>query len=147
MAFDFIRYFRDKPLPLIEQKRSLLQIYPGSFCRLDRNVLTWKACLVPTALSRSYDVTLVYNVHKQPRVYVGGESLRELNNPRFPHHFEIDAVRKKVRVCLYFKKEFTSSKLISKTIVPWIAEWLFHYEVWLATEEWCGGGLHPRSKK
>ena len=30
--------------------------------------------------------------------------------------------------------------LIVDTIVPWTAEWLLHYEVWLATGEWLGDG-------
>ena len=28
--------------------------------------------------------------------------------------------------------------LIVDTIVPWAAEWLLHYEIWLATGEWFG---------
>ena len=28
-------------------------------------------------------------------------------------------------------------------LVGWAAEWLFFYEVWLATGMWLGGGLHP----
>ena len=31
--------------------------------------------------------------------------------------------------------------LIATTTVPWAAEWLLHYELWLATDgTWCGGG-------
>lgn len=33
--------------------------------------------------------------------------------------------------------------LLAKTILPWTAEWLLHYEVWLVTGEWVGGGVHP----
>ena len=32
---------------------------------------------------------------------------------------------------------------IADTIVPWACEWLLHYEIWLATGEWHGGGEHP----
>lgn len=31
---------------------------------------------------------------------------------------------------------------LADTIVPWAAEWLLHYELWLATGEWGGGGVH-----
>jgi len=24
--------------------------------------------------------------------------------------------------------------------------WLFYYEIWLATGEWCGGGVHPEKR-
>ena len=30
--------------------------------------------------------------------------------------------------------------LISDTIIPWVADWLLYYELWLATGEWLGGG-------
>ena len=30
--------------------------------------------------------------------------------------------------------------LIADTIVAWTCEWLIHYEIWLATGEWHGGG-------
>lgn len=30
--------------------------------------------------------------------------------------------------------------LIANTIVPWTSEWLFYYEIWLATGQWHGGG-------
>ena len=32
---------------------------------------------------------------------------------------------------------------IADTIVPWTAEWLAHYEIWLATDDWRGGGVWP----
>ena len=32
---------------------------------------------------------------------------------------------------------------IADTIVPWTAEWLVYYEIWLMTGEWYGGGDWP----
>ena len=29
------------------------------------------------------------------------------------------------------------------SIVTWLSEWLFFYELWLSTGEWLGGGEHP----
>lgn len=37
--------------------------------------------------------------------------------------------------------------LIADTIVPWASEWLLHYEYWLSTGTWHGGGHEPVSKK
>ena len=38
---------------------------------------------------------------------------------------------------------------LAETILPWASEWLAHYEGWLYTGEWKGGGVHlykiPRS--
>ena len=33
--------------------------------------------------------------------------------------------------------------LIANTTLPWTAEWLFFYELWLVTGEWDGGGHWP----
>lgn len=32
------------------------------------------------------------------------------------------------------------------SIVTWLSEWLFFYELWLSTGEWLGGGEHPRER-
>jgi hypothetical protein len=31
--------------------------------------------------------------------------------------------------------------MIATTIIPWLALWLYYYEVWLATGHWEGGGI------
>lgn len=36
---------------------------------------------------------------------------------------------------------------IANTIIPWTIEWLYYYELWLATGEWLGGGDHPEIGK
>jgi len=52
-----------------------------------------------------------------------------------PHTYDHD------ELCLYFPQEWTPTMLIATTIVPWAADWLLHYEIWLATDgTWCGGG-------
>ena len=50
---------------------------------------------------------------------------------------------KMVRICLYRYSEFNVYKLLADTIIPWTVEWLYFYELWLATGEWLGGGEHP----
>ena len=36
---------------------------------------------------------------------------------------------------------------ISEFIIPWIAVWLYFYEVWHITGEWLGGGHEPEGAK
>lgn len=50
-------------------------------------------------------------------------------------------------MCLYLSPDFTSQMLLADTVIPWAVEWLYHYEIWLATGEWCGGGKHPQINK
>jgi hypothetical protein len=45
-------------------------------------------------------------------------------------------------LCLYYPGHWKPEMLLSTTIVPWTAEWLMHYELWLATGHWAGGGSH-----
>lgn len=130
-------------LQLIRHKIELERSYPNSFCALKRNVLTWRGVIAPTPLSRSYNVTIVYDEHQSPKITVSGPSLRELSKSNFPHKYDIDLKRNIVRVCLYMPYELDYNKPFAETLVPWTAEWLFHYEIWLATGQWCGGGQHP----
>jgi hypothetical protein len=46
-------------------------------------------------------------------------------------------------LCLYYDEFDGGQHLIADTVVPWISEWLFHYELWLSTGSWHGGGVHP----
>lgn len=75
-------------------------------------------------------------------MWIVGDELEKLDSPQFPHKFDIDEKKNMVRICLYRYSEFDSRKLISNTIIPWTIEWLYFYELWLATGEWLGGGEH-----
>lgn len=132
-------------LRLIEHKVALERSYPNAYCELRRGVLIWKAVVRPTVLSREYQVKIWCKQNNLPRVVVSGDSLRGLSKSDFPHKYEIDEAHNLVRVCLYLPSEFDYMKPFSDTIVPWAIEWLLHYEIWLATGEWRGGGVHPTS--
>ena len=42
----------------------------------------------------------------------------------------------------FVRKEIDASQFIADTIIPWTSEWLLHYEIWVATGIWHGGGIH-----
>lgn len=50
-------------------------------------------------------------------------------------------------LCLFdpAKGEWDHSKSIALTTIPWTADWLACYEIWLATGRWMGGGRHATS--
>lgn len=130
---------------MIQQKVALCIAYREASCSIDKkkNQLFWTGKIRPTALSQEYRVLLVYQLRKSPKVWVIGDELEKLDDINFPHKFDIDAENKLVRICLYRYSEFDSSKLLANTIIPWTIEWLYFYELWLATGEWLGGGEHP----
>ncbi|GAB3967002.1 hypothetical protein GCM10027615_15560 [Plantactinospora veratri] len=51
-----------------------------------------------------------------------------------PHVYPAD------ELCLYYPGGWKQNMLLSTTVVPWTAEWLMHYELWLVTGRWSGGG-------
>lgn len=120
--------------------------YPDGKNRITKHAcLIWRGKISPTPLSQEYSVLITYKLGWSPRVWVVGDELEKLDDPEFPHKYDIEIDTKKVRICLYRYQEFNDYKYLSKTIIPWTIEWLYFYEIWLATGEWCGGGEHPQT--
>jgi len=128
---------RQKTLNLAVQAAQLGKHFPGSQTAIRRSQLTWHGKITPSPLSSTYAVRLRYRLRERPKVEVLEPKLQLRGETKPPHLFSGD------ELCLYLANEWHSSMLLADTIVPWIAEWLLHYEIWLATGEWCGGGVHP----
>ncbi len=88
----------------------------------------WQGKLQPTLISPTYDILLKYNVNKAPQTWVTRPKLKE----NAPHRYKDNSL------CLYWYKEWnwSSDQCISRTIVVWVAFWLYFYEIWLDTGEW-----------
>lgn len=103
---------------------------------------TWKTTLCPSELSSSYEIKLVYKFGKNPDVFVVSPKPLALaeGKLKLPHVYDHNSQW----LCLYHKpsREWTPNMMIADTIVPWISEWLLHYEYWVATGVWNGGGIH-----
>lgn len=136
---------KKKIITLPRQKSDLLYTFKGSVCEIKKNVLFWKGNIKPTPLSKEYEVVIIYQINALPRiqVFVTGENLKELDNPDFPHKYKIIKDKHTVKICLDRYQVFNKYKYISNTIIPWTIEWLYYYEIWLATGKWLGGGEHP----
>ena len=132
------KYFATKPISLVQQKVALCANFKDSTCSIDKakNQIFWSGKVKPSPLSKEYTVVLLYQLKKSPKVWVIGDELENLDSPDFPHKFDIDAKNKMVQICLYRHAEFNSGKLLATTIIPWAIEWLYYYELWLATDSW-----------
>jgi hypothetical protein len=72
---------------------------------------------------------------QQPQVTVIEPHLElHSNATSLPHVYPGD------ELCLFYPGQWRPDTLLSTSIVPWTAEWLMHYELWLVTGHWTGGG-------
>ncbi len=131
-----------KPISLTVQRLWLDRLWPLSQSYVRRGgVLYWTGALVPTAVSQTYTLGIEYRLPKHPIVRVVTPAL---GVPREQYH---DVHRySDGRLCLYWPngEEFDVGMLLARTIVPWAVEWLFFYEMWLATGTWMGGGIRMK---
>jgi hypothetical protein len=122
-----------RPLTLTQQALGIRRLWPGEIS-IRRNKVIWVGQLQPTAVSPSYKLRMAYRTGEMTRVHVLDPILDPGHRDRLPHVYDGD------RLCLYTPGEWDRSMQIATTIIPWTAEWLFHYELWKATDHWAGGG-------
>ncbi|TWI79029.1 hypothetical protein IQ13_3421 [Lacibacter cauensis] len=123
------------------QAGRLRSVFPSSTIRFSQNELTWESSITPTPLSSIYEVKLHYVRGENPNVYVVAPKLILFpGESTLPHVYDTE----KQWLCLYYRKakEWNSNMLVADTVVPWACEWLCHYEIWLCTGTWQGGGIH-----
>ncbi len=133
------KYRTAKRINLVVQALNLKKVFPESRYFIRFNCLIWEADLTPSALSSTYTIRIKYKLKKRPDIYVIKPALIVSDEKSLPHTYPGK------RLCLYYPKanEWRGDMLLVKTIVPWISEWLLHYEIWIATGKWCAGGIHP----
>ena len=125
-------------LSLAQQAYRIRQAVPGARCRFRGDWLVCTVALQPTQLSCAYTVQVRYQHDGRPITQVLDPVLElRPDTPSLPHVYKGD------HLCLCMPDEWDPSLSIGHTILPWASEWLFHYETWLATGSWTGGGRHP----
>ena len=135
-----------QPLSPAQQLLSLRGRYDGDCAgALRHGKLIWEFNARPTPLSRSYGVRICYRLAQSPQVFVLSPHLPTLAAGRkLPHVYQQDPPR----LCLYLPSqgEWSATMRISETLVPWSVLWLYYFEDWLVTDEWSGGGVHPKGR-
>ncbi|MBB6327651.1 hypothetical protein FHS59_003294 [Algoriphagus iocasae] len=132
----------NKPIPLFQQEAALKSFFPDSkISRKSDSEITWTHTVKPTPLSAAYTLLLHYKKTDGAKVYVVSPKPLRLaeGKDRLPHVYN----QAEQRLCLYFPitNEWNPSMLYVKTLIPWACEWLMHYEIWVGTGEWKGGGI------
>jgi hypothetical protein len=124
-----------KERTLVQQEASLRRRYPGGQVVRAAGSLTWLGKLKPTESSSPYEVLIDHRPPRPPLVYVVRPRLEVRAGERLPHVYPLNTL------CLYLGEEWSRAHWLTD-LVGWASEWLFFYEVWLATGTWMGGGLH-----
>lgn len=134
-----VTWTTNRALNLCKQMAALKRAFPDSNAVVKRNKLQWISRLTPSPLSETYRIRLEYSLEKSPKVFVEEPPITEPEGRRLEHRFPDGSL------CLYVPGvgEWQPEMLLVETIVPWTSEWLFHYELWLLTGEWYGGGIAP----
>jgi len=89
----------------------------------------------PSPASQVYAVRFRQRHGQQPQVTVIQPRLKvHPDATSLPHVYPGD------ELCLFYPGQWRADTLLSTTILPWTAEWLMHYELWLVTGHWTGGG-------
>lgn len=131
---------RTKYITLVKQEIALRQHFPdATIKRVADASLTWEYTLRPTAISDEYRVRLVYTSVRGVEVFVLSPKLRlAAGKTKLPHVYSTE----RQKLCLYYPdgKEWNKGKYLCQTVVPWISEWLYFYELWVASGDWYGGG-------
>jgi hypothetical protein len=138
---------RKLPVPTLAQRALELRTYrlEGAQVRIQRRQLRYDFSISPGYLGRLYACALILNQDGRfPELRVLNPDLRDLAGGRRPPHI-YPSKGPGTKLCLWWPKarEWSPYMSFAETYIPWTAEWLWHFENWLATGEWEGGGVHP----
>jgi hypothetical protein len=128
---------------IAQQLDAIKHRYPGFRVSAALGALRATGKLRPTARSEPYTVEIRYVLKESPDIRVLSPALIENSKGEaIPHTYPGK------KLCLYHPLygDFGFDDLLSETILPWAALWLYHYENWHMTGDWLGGGSHPISK-
>lgn len=120
--------------------------YPQSKITLKKNKMIWYGEIKPTPISCLYKIKIICEKGLKPKVVLYGDHIEGIEKDDFPHCYHKYENRQMVELCLNIPTEFDYSLRIVDTIIPWSQEWLYHYEIWLATGEWHGEDILIRDK-
>jgi len=127
---------------LLIQAGTLKSYFPESQIeRKGEKELTWVGIVTPSPLSATYTLKLHYRYNEGAKVYVLDPKPLQLADRKtvLPHVYSTP----EQHLCLYYPvdKEWNTGMLYVRTLIPWACEWLCHYELWVCTGIWHGGGI------
>jgi hypothetical protein len=130
---------KTRPLSPALQYAALCRALPDSRGSVRGGRLICRGSVQPLPISQRYAVRFELKPKRLPSVTVESPDLTHPEWGKPPHTYDAD------QPCLFYPadRDWAPSKLWSRTVLPWLLEWLVYYEAWAATGDWQGGGVHP----
>jgi hypothetical protein len=119
------------------QKKLMGMHFPGFSCSYSKRCLTCIGSITPEEGCVTYTVKIDYVASHSPQVWV--------ISPKIEHNNDIHLYRDG-SLCLFYPTEtpWKHTDNLHEKIVPWTAEWLVYYELYLLTGVWQGKSApHP----
>jgi hypothetical protein len=142
-----MKKFPPVPIPTVAQRALELRAIglPGARASYRGQELNFHAGIAPGNFGRLYRCLLrVLPDGARPDMIVVEPDLALLAGRRkIPHTYAYKG--KGTCLCLWWpkKRDWVPQMKFADTLIPWTAEWLYYFEIWLKTGEWAGGGVHP----
>jgi len=131
--------YDNSAISLARQAVSIRKYCDDFSYKFRRSELTVNATIQPTPLTNKYRFRLKYKLKNIPKLWITEPKLiSRCEGEKIPHMYSQE------RPCVFHPpSDWNSRRYLGTTVIPWLAEWLFFYEIWYATGEWLGGGIHP----
>jgi hypothetical protein len=124
---------RGRSLSLPQQAFGLRSLFPESQTTLRGRRLRWIGDLQPTELSQPYCTRIDYTLGQYPTARVIDPPITEVHK-RVPHVYNDGTL------CVHDVNDWNPRMHLADTIVAWAIEWLYFWELFLATDIWYGDG-------
>ena len=113
----------------VMQKHFVEQYFPCFRCALRKNVLKCVGTITPSVHCNTYEIGIRYRNKGIPEVRI-----------RRPEILRRVHMYSNGTLCLYDyrKQPWSTHDNIHEKIIPWTAEWLVFYELFLITGRWLG---------
>ena len=140
------------PVPTLAQRALELRTLPLEGAQLtfqSGRALLYRFYMKPGEFGRIYECELrVTPGTRAPEMIVLKPNLSELaGEAELPHVYPSKGAGAKLCLWLPRKREWQPHMSLIDTYIAWTSEWLWHFEDWLATGEWSGGGEHPSRRR
>lgn len=127
---------------LATQLHSLRTRFPEGSGSIVRSRLTWEQTITPHPLSHTYLCRVEYAMRNYPLVYCLDPQLSTLAAGRkLPHVY---SRKEPICMCLFMRRQecWNDTMVLARVVLPLAYFWLAHFEEWLFSGVWRGGGTH-----